>query len=149
MPLFTELFGASSFEVILARQSKHSTTWDFSLWDFWFSMHFSHSAAWKISKKGSAVSILHAYSYRVGNYNCLFQNTAPLAFHRQQSPGLLCSRCFTPWFLTTALVSNFPFLASNFFWFVNSAQHFFWASLPFVVITSSLLLMNLHIEQFQ
>ena len=29
----------------------------------------------------------------------------PLASHCQQSPGLLCSRCFVPWFLTTAFVS--------------------------------------------
>ena len=29
----------------------------------------------------------------------------PLAFHCQQSPRLLCSRCFVPWFLTTAFVS--------------------------------------------
>ena len=48
----------------------------FLLWDFWISMHFSHSAAWKISEEDSAVSILHAYSYRVGNCNCLLSNTA-------------------------------------------------------------------------
>ena len=29
--------------------------------------------------------------------------------------ALLCSHCFTLWFLTTALVSNLPFLASKFF----------------------------------
>ena len=39
----------------------------------------------------------------------------PLAFHCQQSPRVLCSRFFTLWFLTTALVSKFPFLASKFF----------------------------------
>ena len=43
--IFIEWSGASSFEEILARQSSHSPTWDSSLWDFWFSMHFSHSAA--------------------------------------------------------------------------------------------------------
>ena len=48
----------------------------FCLWDFWFSMHFRHSAALKILEKDSAVSILHAYSYRVGNCNCLLSNTA-------------------------------------------------------------------------
>ena len=32
---------------------------------------FSHSAAQKISEKDPAVSILHAYSYRVGNCNSL------------------------------------------------------------------------------
>ena len=38
----------------------------------------------------------------------------PLAFHCQQSPRVLCSRCFVPWFLTTAFVSWSPFLASKF-----------------------------------
>ena len=41
--------------------------------------------------------------------------TLPSAFHCQQYTRLLCSRCFTVWFLTTALVSKFPFLASKFF----------------------------------
>ena len=40
VPFFTEWIGASSFEVILARPSRHSTTGTF-LWDFGFSMHFS------------------------------------------------------------------------------------------------------------
>ena len=35
----------------------------------------------------------------------------PLASHCQQSPSLLCSRYFALWFLTTALVEKFPFLA--------------------------------------
>ena len=38
----------------------------------------------------------------------------PLALHCQQSRRLLCSRFFTLWFLTTALVSQFPCLASKF-----------------------------------
>ena len=38
----------------------------------------------------------------------------PLASHCQQSPRILCSRCFILWFLTTALVSKFPFLAPKF-----------------------------------
>ena len=32
----------------------------------------------------------------------------PLASHCQQSPRILCPRCFVPWFLTTAFFSKFP-----------------------------------------
>ena len=42
--IFTEWSGASSFEVILARQSSHFPTWA-SASGTWFSMRFSHSAA--------------------------------------------------------------------------------------------------------
>ena len=35
--------------------------WDSFLWDFGFSTHFSHSAAWKNSETNSVVSFLHAY----------------------------------------------------------------------------------------
>ena len=58
--------------------------WDFCLWDFGFSTHFSHSAAWKNSEKDWAVSILHAYD---GNCNCLFLNTVrwfPIANNLQE-----------------------------------------------------------------
>ena len=57
--LFTEWSGASSFEVILARQSSHFPTLGFFLWDFGFSMLFAHSAA--SLEKDSAVPFLHAY----------------------------------------------------------------------------------------
>ena len=50
--------------------------WDSCLWDFGFSTHFSHSAAWKNSETDSAVSVFHAYSYRGGNCNCLLSHTA-------------------------------------------------------------------------
>ena len=71
VPLFTEWLGASSFEVILAGPSRHSTTWDFFLLDFGFSTHYCHSAAWKNLETNSAVSFLHVYLYRDGNCNCL------------------------------------------------------------------------------
>ena len=45
--------------------------WDSFLWDFGFSTLFSHSAAWKNLETDSAVSFLHAYLYRDGNYICL------------------------------------------------------------------------------
>ena len=70
MPLFTEWIGASSFEVILARQSSHFPTLA-SASRTSGSRFFSHSAALKSSEKNSAVLILHAYSHGVGNCNCL------------------------------------------------------------------------------
>ena len=94
MPLFTEWIGTNSFEVILAWHSKHSSTWGFCFW-----------TAQKSSEKDSAVLCLHAYWYRAGNCNCRLLEDCPLAFHCQQSPGVLCSRCFVPCFLTTAFVS--------------------------------------------
>ena len=76
MPLFTEWSGASSFEVILARQSRHSSTWA-SASKTSGSRYVSHTLPRRrFLEKGSAVSILHAYSYRGGNCNCLLQNTA-------------------------------------------------------------------------
>ena len=71
VPLVTDWVVASSFKVILAKPSRHSTTGTSILWDFGFSMLFSHSAAWKNSEMYSTVSFFHAYWYRGGNYNCL------------------------------------------------------------------------------
>ena len=50
VPLFTKWTGASSFEVILARQSRHSATGTSSSGTLGFSMIFAHSAAWKNSE---------------------------------------------------------------------------------------------------
>ena len=66
VPLFTEWVDASAFEVILG---------DFFLWDFGFSTLFFHSAAWKNLEKNSAVSFLHVYLNRDGNFDCLLWNT--------------------------------------------------------------------------
>ena len=76
VPLYTEWVIASSSKVILARPPRHSTTRTFTLWDFGFSTHFSHPAAWKKSETDSAASFLHAYWYRDGNCNRLLSNTA-------------------------------------------------------------------------
>ena len=46
MPFFTKWVILSSSEVILARPSRHSTTGT-SLWNFWFTKYFSHSACMK------------------------------------------------------------------------------------------------------
>ena len=106
VPLFTEWIGASSFEVILAKQSKHSTTGTSCLWDFGFSTDFSRSVAWKNSETDSAVSFLHAYWYRWRKLQLSPLEHCPLVSHCQQSPRILCPRCFVSWFLTTAFLSK-------------------------------------------
>ena len=85
------------------KQSRHSSTWDSFLWDFWFSMHFLFLPRRKVRRRiglcrfctlvhivltfhtlprnrsrrrNSAVLILHTYLYRVGNCNCLLSNNA-------------------------------------------------------------------------
>ena len=58
------------------RAIETSFHWDSCLWDFWFSRHFSHSAAQKSSEKDSAVLFLHAYRYRGGNCYCILSHTA-------------------------------------------------------------------------
>ena len=68
---FTEWVVASSFEVILAKPSRHSSTGTSASGDFGFSMFFFHPAAWKNSETDLMVWLFHAYSYRGGNCNCL------------------------------------------------------------------------------
>ena len=60
---------------------------DSFLWDFGFSTHFSHSAAWRNSETDSAVSFFHVCWHRDGNCNCLLQNAArwiPIANNIQE-----------------------------------------------------------------
>ena len=73
----------------------------------------------------------------------------PLAFHCQQSPELLCSRYFILGFLTMALVSKFPFLASKILHSRILLDTSFYHRLQSVIIRFGFLLMNLHIVQFQ
>ena len=59
-------------------------------------MHFPHSAAKKISEKDSAVSILRAYSYRVGNCQCLLLHTARWLSTADNLLEFFITRCFVP-----------------------------------------------------
>ena len=148
MPLFTEWFGASSLEVILARQSSHLPTWA-SASRTSGSRRIFHSAAWKISEKDSAVSILHAYSYRVGNCNCLLSNT---------DRWLSIANNLLDFFVHAVLPSDsWPWrLFHNFrFWpqnssVANSARYFF---LPLSSICENQVLLSsdeyLHVVQFR
>ena len=76
MPFFTEWSFASSFEVILARQSSHFPTWASASRTLVLDAFFTFCCARRSWRKDSAVSIVHAYFYRVGNCNCLLSNTA-------------------------------------------------------------------------
>ena len=75
--------------------------WDSCLWDFWFSTHFSHSAAWKEFGDGFGVTFPRLLiSWRKLQLSPFTH--CPLVSHCQQSPRILCTRCFVPWCLTTA-----------------------------------------------
>ena len=114
VPFFTEWSGASSFQVNLAWQSRHSTTGTFSSGTSgsrWLSIILPHE---RIRRRIRLCRFFHAYSYRGGNCNCLLSHTARWFSHCQQSPRILCTRCFVPWFLTTAFFSKFPILAQKF-----------------------------------
>ena len=74
----------------------------------------------------------------------------PLAFQCQQSVRILRSRCFVLLILDHgACLGNFPFLASKFFIRQILLDTSFYHCLQSVIIRSSLLLMILHIVQFQ
>ena len=76
LPFFTEWIGASSFEVILAGPSRHSTTGTLASGTSgsrWFSLTLSHE---RTRRRIRRLSILHAYWYRDGNCNCLLKKTA-------------------------------------------------------------------------
>ena len=73
----------------------------------------------------------------------------PLDSHCQQSPRILCTRCFVPWFLTTAFFSKFPIFASKILisnFLLNTSLHHSFQS---AIIRSFYLLMNLQVIQFQ
>ena len=88
--------------------------WDFFLWDFEFSMIFDHSAAWKNSEtEFDGVTFPRLLiSWRKLQLSPFTH--CPLVSHCQQSPRILCTRYFVPWFLTTAFFSKFPFLIPKF-----------------------------------
>ena len=118
VPLFTEWIGASSFEVILAGPSKHSSTGPFPLGLRVFDAFFSSCCMKEFGDGfGCVIFARLLKSWRKLQLSPL--EHCPLASHSQQSPRLLCSRCFILWFLTTALVSIFPFLASKKFFILK------------------------------
>ena len=67
-----------------------------------------------LRRRSVDVSIFHACSYRVGKLQLFPFTHCPLLSHCQQSPGILCTRCFVPWFLTTGSFQNFHFWHQNY-----------------------------------
>ena len=95
MPLFTEWIGVSSFEVILAGPSRHSTTG---------TLAYGTSGSRRMS-----LILLHERTRRrirlcqfctlvdiVTETAIVSFRTLPVGFHCQQSPRILCTRCFVP-----------------------------------------------------
>ena len=146
VPPFTKWVLASSFWGNPCKAIETFFHWDSCHWDFGFSTQFSHSAAWKTSEKDSALSFLHAYSYRDGNCNCLLYNTARwlstannlLEFFVHAVSMLDHGGCFI------ISICGLKILHSQIL-----LDTFLHHCLQSVIIRSSFLLINLHIVQFQ
>ena len=67
----------------------------FCLWDFWFSMHFSLCCVEDPGEGFGCVAFAPLFVSCRKLQLSPFEH-CPLAFHYQQSPRLLCSRCFVP-----------------------------------------------------
>ena len=105
MPLFTEWFGASSFEVILAGPSRHSTTGTLASGTLGSRRIFLILPRMKELGEGFGCVDFARLSISWRKLQLSPLEHCPLAFHCQQSPRILCTRCFVPWFLTTAFLS--------------------------------------------
>ena len=121
----------------------------FCLWDFWFSMQFF--TLFRVEELGEGFGCVDFARLFVSCRKLQLSpfEHCPLAFHCQQSPRLLCSRCFVSWSLTTAFlfiisISDPKILISNVL--LDTSFHH---SCQSVIIRSSFLLVNLHIVQFQ
>ena len=95
MPLFTEWSGSSSFEVILALQSIHYSTWASASWTFG-SRCISLILPRRKSRRRIRLCRFCTLIHIVPETATVPLEHCPLAFHCQQSPRLLCSRCFVP-----------------------------------------------------
>ena len=114
VPFFTEWVIASSSKVILARPSWHSTTGAFYLWNFGSSMVFAHSTAWKNSETDLMVNFFPRLFISWRKLQLSPFTHCTLVSHCQQSPRILCTSCFVPWFLTKAFFSKFQFMLPKF-----------------------------------
>ena len=86
----------------------------FYQWDFGFTTLFFHPAAWKNSEMYLTVIFPRLLiSWRKLQLSPFTH--CPLVSHCQQSPRILCTRCFVPWFLTTAFLLIISILAPKFF----------------------------------
>ena len=105
MPLFTEWIGASSFEVILARPSRHSTTGTLASGTSGsprISLILPHERTLRRIRLCRFCTLIDIVTETA---IVSFREHCPLVFHCQHSLKILCPRCFVTWFLTTAFVS--------------------------------------------
>ena len=110
VPLFTEWVIASSYEVILARPSVHSTTGTFSSERIRRRIRLCHfSTLIDIVAETTIFPFTHC----------------PLVSHCQQSPWILCTRCNVHWFVTTAFLSYNFHSWRHISYFVFPARYFF------------------------
>ena len=94
MPLFTAWIGASYFEVILARQSRHSSTWA-SASRTCGTRCISHTLC-RVEDLGEGFGCVDFARLFISCRKLQLSPSehCPFAFHCQQSPRLHCSRCF-------------------------------------------------------
>ena len=111
VPFFTEWIGASSFEVILAWPSKHSSTGTSSSGTSGF-RRFLFILLHERIRRRIRLCLFFArllISWRKLQLSPL--EHCPLVSHCQQSPRILCPRCFVPFIISVSapkiLISNF------------------------------------------
>ena len=112
-------------------------------------MVFAHSAARKNSETDLTGVIFPRLFISWRKLQLSPFTHCPLVSHCQQSPRILCTRCFVPGFLTTAIlliisISGAKILISNFL--LDTSLHHSFQS---VIIRSYFLLMSLQVIQFE
>ena len=148
MPFFTELVCTSSFQVILAGPSSHFSPLKLLPLGLLVPDAFFIFCCVEDLGEGFACVDFACLSSSCRKLHLSPFEHCPLAFHCQQSPRLLCSRCFALRFLTTACfeisISGFKILH-----FQTMLDSSFYHRLQSVTVRFGFLLVNLHIVQFQ
>ena len=114
VPSFTKWVIASSSKVILAGPSRRSTTGTSASGTSGSRWFFRSFCCMKEFGDGFDGVIFPRLSISWRKLQLSPFTHCPLASHCQQSPRVLCTRCFVPWFLTTTSFSKFPLLAPKF-----------------------------------
>ena len=86
------------------KQSKHSSTWDSFLWDFWFSMHFIFLPRRK-ARRRIGLCRLCTLIHIVPETAIVSFRTLPVGFPLPTISQSSLFTLFCPWFLTTAFLS--------------------------------------------
>ena len=123
VPFFTKWVTASSSKVILARPSRRSTTGLLPLG----LLVLDDFRSFCCMKEFGDICDCVIFPRLLTSWRRLQVSPVihcPLDSHCQQFPGILCTRCFVPWFLTTAFFSKFHFWPQNSY-FEFPARYFF------------------------